>query len=276
MRMYHRGEIPPMDGDRSQGKSFPPRPPKSGQQEKRGRQPRPRRMQKRRKPRLGKGIVTTTTTYLHHRSDKYPPPRPLVVTCRFTTVTSQRFLIDTGSTVNLIFLETLDRMGVEQESIKPTSRPLTGFTAEYTYSCGTVRLPVYVGGISKLLKFIVMDKPAIYNAILGTPWLHEMKAVVSTFHQCVKFPTPSGIYTLRGDQRVTRSCFLRERKLRTASSFMIAEPSNQPPREDLSQYCTTRPTDSIQLDTSPRRWEKHRHFRSKRRTRMEIRLKVQP
>ncbi|CAA7042821.1 unnamed protein product [Microthlaspi erraticum] len=83
-------------------------------------------------------------------------------------------------------------MGVEQESIKPTSRPLTGFTAEYTYSCGTVRLPVYVGGISKLLKFIVMDKPAIYNAILGTPWLHEMKAVVSTFHQCVKFPTLSG------------------------------------------------------------------------------------
>ncbi|CAA7051519.1 unnamed protein product [Microthlaspi erraticum] len=43
MRMYHRGEIPPMDGDRSQGKSFPPKPPKSGQQEKRGRQPRPRK-----------------------------------------------------------------------------------------------------------------------------------------------------------------------------------------------------------------------------------------
>ncbi|CAA7022418.1 unnamed protein product [Microthlaspi erraticum] len=115
-------------------------------------------------------------------------------------------------------------MGVEEGSIKPTSRPLTGFTAEHVYSCGTVRLPVYVGGISKLLKFIVMDKPAIYNAILGTPWLHEMKAVISTFHQCVKFPIPSGIFTLRGDQRVTRSCFLRERKLRTASSCMITEP----------------------------------------------------
>ncbi|CAA7032641.1 unnamed protein product [Microthlaspi erraticum] len=50
MRMYHRGEIPPMDGDRSQGKSFPPRPPKSGQQEKRGRQPRPRKDAEKRKP----------------------------------------------------------------------------------------------------------------------------------------------------------------------------------------------------------------------------------
>ncbi|CAA7020175.1 unnamed protein product [Microthlaspi erraticum] len=34
IHMYHRGEIPPMDGDRSQGKGFPPRPPKPGQQEK--------------------------------------------------------------------------------------------------------------------------------------------------------------------------------------------------------------------------------------------------
>ncbi|CAA7032642.1 unnamed protein product [Microthlaspi erraticum] len=90
------------------------------------------------------------------------------------------------------------------------------------------RLPVYVGGISKLLKFIVMDKPAIYNAILGTPWLHEMKP-------SSRLSTSPGIFTLRGDQRVTRSCFLRERKLRTASSFMIAEPSNQQPREESSR-----------------------------------------
>ncbi|CAA7059260.1 unnamed protein product [Microthlaspi erraticum] len=68
-----------------------------------------------------------------------------------------------------------------------------------------------------------MDKPAIYNAILGTPWLHEMKAVISTFHQCVKFPIPSGIFTLRGDQS-DEIMFPRERKLRTASSCMITEP----------------------------------------------------
>ncbi|CAA7042906.1 unnamed protein product [Microthlaspi erraticum] len=95
-----------------------------------------------------------------------------------------------------------------------------------------------------------MDKPAIYNAILGTPWLHEMKAVVSTFHQCVKFPTPPGFYTLRGDQRVTRSCFLRERKLRTASSFMIAEPSNQRPREESEPILYDETDGLTQLDAA--------------------------
>ncbi|CAA7040171.1 unnamed protein product [Microthlaspi erraticum] len=132
MRMYHRGEIPPMDGDRSQGKSFPPRPPKSGQRRSADDNPVRGRMQKRRKPRLGKGIVTTTTTYLHHRSDK-----------------------DTGS----------HGSGKDHQTYIPSPHR---FHRRIHYS-GTVRLPVYVGGISKLLKFIVMDKPAIYNAILGTP-----------------------------------------------------------------------------------------------------------
>ncbi|CAA7031149.1 unnamed protein product [Microthlaspi erraticum] len=282
--MNHRGEIPPMDGDRFQGKGFPPRPPKPGQQEKRGRQSRSKKdtgkpdapSEKRNrddhddlpppskrqvsmimgclldgddsisaiKEYEQKAVTVERYPYIHKGNptifftDKdaggldTPHLDPLVVTLQINDCDVAKILADIGSTVNLIFKETLDRMGLEESSIKSTSRLLTGFTAEHVYSCGTVRLPVFVSGISKLMKFIVMDKPAIYNAILGTPWLHEMKAVISTFHQCVKFPTPYGIFTLRGNQRVMRSCFLHRRKLRTASSFMVIEPSNQPPREE--------------------------------------------
>ncbi|CAA7021712.1 unnamed protein product [Microthlaspi erraticum] len=180
-------------------------------------------------PYIHKGIPTISFTDKDAGGLDTPHLDPLVVTLQIHDCDVAKILIDTGSTVNLIFKETLDRMGVEEKSIKPTARPLTGFTAEHVYSCGTVRLPVYIGGISKLMKFVVMDKPAIYNAILGMAWLQEMKAVISTFHQCMKFPTPSGIFTLRGNQRVTRSCFLQERRLHIASSFMIAEPSNQSP-----------------------------------------------
>ncbi|CAA7014281.1 unnamed protein product [Microthlaspi erraticum] len=79
-----------------------------------------------------------------------------------------------------------------------------------------------------------------------------MNAVISTFHQCVKFPTPSGIFTLRRNQRVTRSCFLRERKLRTASSFMVIEPSNQSPREEPEPTSdTTRRATIARVETLP-------------------------
>ncbi|CAA7043061.1 unnamed protein product [Microthlaspi erraticum] len=279
IRMYNSGQIPPMDGDRSHGKSFAPRPSKPGQREKRGRQfnprkdkgkseappdgksrddqddlpPPPRRyvtmimggllngdesvsaikkyerkaVAAQRNPYVHQGIPTISFTDRDAGGLDTPQLDPLVVTMQIHDCDVSKILIDTRRTVNLIFKETLDCMCVEENSIKPAVCPLTGFTAEHVYTCGTVRLPVYIGGISKLKKFILMEKPAIYNIILGTPWLHEMRAVISTFHQCVKFPTPAGIFTLRGNQRETKSCFLQERRLRAASSFMIIEPPDQ-------------------------------------------------
>ncbi|CAA7016404.1 unnamed protein product [Microthlaspi erraticum] len=129
-----------------------------------------------------------------------PHVDPLVVSLHISDSSVARILIDTGSTVNLIYKETLNRMEISRDQIKRSLYSLTGFTSEHVASEGTIRLPIHVGGTTKAAKFFVIDKPAIYNAILGTPWLHEMKAVVSTFHQCVKFPTQSGIYTLRGNQ----------------------------------------------------------------------------
>ncbi|CAA7047862.1 unnamed protein product [Microthlaspi erraticum] len=210
MRMYHRGEIPPMDGDRKGGSPLG----KRNRDDHDDLPPPPKRQVSMIMGGFLDNDDSISAIKEYERkavaAQRYPYIHKGIPTISFTD--------KDASGLDIPHLDPLEG------SIKPTSRPLTGFTAEHVYSCGTVRLPVYVGGISKLLKFIVMDKPAIYNAILGTPWLHEMKAVISTFHQCVKFPIPSGIFTLRGDQRVTRSCFLRERKLRTASSCMITEP----------------------------------------------------
>ncbi|CAA7031269.1 unnamed protein product [Microthlaspi erraticum] len=179
MRMYHRGEIPPMDGDRSQGKSFPRNHQNLGSRRSADDNPVRGRMQKRRKPRLGKGIVMTTTTYL-------PPPKrqvsmimggfldnddsisaikeyerkavaaqrypyihkgiptisftdkdasgldiphldPLVITLQIHDCDVAKVLVDTGSTVNLIFLETLNRMGWRKDlsNLHPVPSPVS-------------------------------------------------------------------------------------------------------------------------------------------------------
>ncbi|CAA7041288.1 unnamed protein product [Microthlaspi erraticum] len=130
-------------------------------------------------------------------------------------------------------------MGIGEDQIKQSFCPLTGFTAEHIFSLGTIHLPFHVGGITRMAKFFVIDRPAIYNTILGTPWLHEMKAIVSTFHQCVKFPTRSGIYTLKGSQKTARSCFLHEHRLRVAAVCTANEemdprlPYHQRPKQAL-------------------------------------------
>ncbi|XP_013739277.2 uncharacterized protein LOC106442094 [Brassica napus] len=132
-----------------------------------------------------------------------------------------KVLIDTGSSVDLIFRDTLDKMGVDLRDMKPSSRTLTGFNGASEQMIGTIRLPVYAGGITRTVKFSVIRAKALYNAILGTPWLHSMKAVPSTYHQCVKFPGKDGkTQTIRGDQQAARELLIATVKMQQQASLV--------------------------------------------------------
>ena len=57
----------------------------------------------------------------------------------------------------------------------------------------TITLPVVVGvypqQITKEVNFLVVDCSSSYNSIIGRPTLNSWKAVTSTYHLLVKFPT---------------------------------------------------------------------------------------
>ncbi|XP_024006401.1 uncharacterized protein LOC112082919 [Eutrema salsugineum] len=150
-----------------------------------------------------------------------PHNDPLVIQIRVADCNVTRVLVDTGSSVDLIFKEALEKMDLHGVEMKPTHTPLTGFAGDTITSIGTIKLSVYVGRVTKIVKFTVVDRPAIYNIILGTPWLHSMKAVTSTYHQCLKFPNQAGTFTVRSDQRISRSCFIIEHKLRNAARTQL-------------------------------------------------------
>ena len=123
-----------------------------------------------------------------------------------------RVLIDGGSSVDLIFKDTLARMGVSEDEIEREQTQLTGFNGTTTPSLGTIRLPVKTSRINKIVEFQVLYGLSPYNIILGRPWIHRMRAVPSTFHQCIRFPTPEGIKEIRGNQATSRSCYLTSHK----------------------------------------------------------------
>ncbi|KAG7583508.1 Ribonuclease H domain [Arabidopsis suecica] len=134
-----------------------------------------------------------------------PHDDALVITLDVANFEVSRILVDTGSSVDLIFLGTLERMGISRADIVGPPSPLVAFTSESAMSLGTIKLPVLAKNVSKIVDFVVFDKPAAYNIILGTPWIYQMKAVPSTYHQCIKFPTPSGVGTIRGSQEASRT-----------------------------------------------------------------------
>ena len=54
----------------------------------------------------------------------------------------------------------------------------------------------------------MVDCSLSYNAIIGRPTLNSWKAVTSTYHLSVKFPTEYGVGEVQGDQLPARECYL--------------------------------------------------------------------
>ncbi|KAK3026310.1 hypothetical protein RJ639_040998 [Escallonia herrerae] len=58
------------------------------------------------------------------------------------------------------------------------------------------------------IDFLVVKVKSAYNGILGRAGLNKLQIVPSTFHLCMKFPTPNAIGMVKGDQAVARKCYM--------------------------------------------------------------------
>ena len=67
------------------------------------------------------------------------------------------------------------------------------------------------------MTFLVVDCSSAYNAILGRLTLNSWKAVTSTYHLMIKFPTDYGVGELQGNQVATRECYVAIEEHRTAT-----------------------------------------------------------
>ncbi|XP_056695120.1 uncharacterized protein [Spinacia oleracea] len=131
----------------------------------------------------------------------------LVISLPIGNALIKRILIDNGSSANVLFLEALQEMGLQEKSIIRRSTVLVGFSGESLRTVGEISLPTYAEGVSVMTKFNVVDCPSAYNVILGRPWIHKMKAVPSTYHQSIKFPTKWGVMEIKGQQRDAKKCY---------------------------------------------------------------------
>jgi len=94
-----------------------------------------------------------------------PHDDAFVITLDIANCKVQRVLIVTGSSVDLIFLDTLVRMGISKNDIRVAPSPLVSFTGETSMSLGTVTLPGTAQGVVKMIEFTVFDRPAAYELL---------------------------------------------------------------------------------------------------------------
>ena len=103
-------------------------------------------------------------------------------------------------------------MNLGQDQFRQVHSPLVGFGGMKVQPIGTITLPAIVGThpqqVTRNVNFLVVDCSSSYNAIIGRPTLNSWKAVTSTYHLSVKFPTEHGVGEVHGDQLVARECYL--------------------------------------------------------------------
>ena len=103
-------------------------------------------------------------------------------------------------------------MRIDRERLTLTNAPFMGFGGTKVYTMGAITLSVMAGDypqqITREVTFLVVECSSAYNAILGQPTLNSWKAVTSTDHLMIKFPTDYGVGELRGNQVAVREYYI--------------------------------------------------------------------
>ena len=120
----------------------------------------------------------------------------LVITTRIANNYVHRMLVDNGSVIDILYLDTYKRMRFNKRDSSPTTTPLYGFTGDHVIPKSTIKLVVTVGEHLRVsivvIDFLVVNCPLVFIGVLGRPLLKTLKAVTSIYHLTMKLPTVEG------------------------------------------------------------------------------------
>jgi len=145
---------------------------------------------------------------LDHKQDD-----PMVITVEIENYAVKIVQIDQGSSIDILYWETYQKLQLPDTAMVPYDEPIYGFSGEQVSTRGYIDLHTVFrdGAQTKTIpiRFLIVDATTSYNVLLGHPSLNTLGVVVSTPHLAMKFPSPSGdILTIHCDQCLARECYM--------------------------------------------------------------------
>jgi hypothetical protein len=120
-----------------------------------------------------------------------------------------KMLVDNGSSVDILFLKTFEKMNLSQHMLHPPEYPLQGFGGKPIKPIGKVSLPVSFGDLdnarTETLTFDVVDIYHPYLTIFDRGFMNKFDAIIRQQFLCMKIPAPKGAITVFGDQQEARN-----------------------------------------------------------------------
>ncbi|KAK1641965.1 hypothetical protein QYE76_059770 [Lolium multiflorum] len=136
------------------------------------------------------------------------PPKcyALVVSPRIDGYDFSKCLMDGGASLNIMYLETLERMNLTKEQLKHSNTEFHGVVpGKKANSLGSITLPVAFGDVHNFreekITFEVVPFKSSYHVIFGRPTYHKFHARACYIYNKLKIPGPKGATYQRTMQR---------------------------------------------------------------------------
>ncbi|XP_068475257.1 uncharacterized protein [Phaseolus vulgaris] len=151
---------------------------------------------------------------------------PMVITVEIDKFAIAKVLVDQGSSVDILYWETFKKMKIPEAEIQPYNEQIVGFSGERVDTKGFIDLYTTIGDdyLSKTIniRYLLVNANTSYNILLGHPSINRLKAIVSTPHLAMKFPSVNGdIATVHVDQKIARECYVASLKVEPTRSDVI-------------------------------------------------------
>jgi hypothetical protein len=109
-----------------------------------------------------------------------------------------KVLMDSGSELNILYTETLDKMKIPRRSLRPSRAPFYGvIPVKEALPLGHIRLHVTFGEPDNFRKepltFKVVDFLGTYHALLGQPCFTKFMVIPNYTYLKLKIPSPNGV-----------------------------------------------------------------------------------
>jgi hypothetical protein len=171
-----------------------------------------------------------------------PGSYPLVIEPIVEGALLPQTLIDGGSGLNVIFVNTLKKMDFDFKRLTECDEPFFGIVlGKAAYPLGRVSLPVTFGMEENFRteyhSFEVADFKSPYHAILGRPMLARFMAIPHYTYLVLKMPNPRGVLTVYDDLLVSFKCDNEALEITmtsacfSASAVMVAEAKKVAPTD---------------------------------------------
>ena len=90
-----------------------------------------------------------------------------VITTMMANNNVHRILVDNGSSVDILYYQAFQKMGLKNNDLRPSPNIVYGFTGDSVTPMGVVTLPMIVGKYPRqsfvMANFMVFDQPSAFN-----------------------------------------------------------------------------------------------------------------